>query len=196
MSNEPDVALAIFVGGRSRRMGVPKGRLRIRDGTMTILEALVERGRSAGLLPILVGEASPYTDLLHDIPRVEDEPAGAGPLAGLVGALRWARDAGCVHVVAVACDMPDVRSGVLGMLKEHPSTAAILAPRRDEHSPWEPMLARYRPERLIEETRRAIAEGCRSFQQLFSRFDVDLLEPTPAVRQALVDWDTPEDLPV
>ena len=82
------------------------------------------------------------------------------------------------------------------MLKEHPSTAAILAPRRDEHSPWEPMLARYRPERLIEETRRAIAEGCRSFQQLFSRFDVDLLEPTPAVRQALVDWDTPEDLPV
>lgn len=195
MSDQLDAVLAILVGGRSQRMGVPKGRLRIRDGTTTILEALVQRGRGAGLAPILVGEASPYADLVPDVPRVEDEPGGAGPVAGLLAALRWARTAGHAHVIAVACDMPDVETGVLRMLKEHPSTAAVLAPRRHERSPWEPMLARYLAEPLLEETERAIAEGCRSFQELFSRLDVEPLEATPALRQALVDWDTPEDLP-
>ena len=190
-----DVVLAIFVGGRSRRMGVPKGRLRVRDGTMTILEALATCGDGAGLTPILVGDASPYRDLLTALPRVHDDPEGTGPIGGLHSALKWAQANGGTHVVAVACDMPDVTADLLQMLREHPSRAPILASRVDENSPWEPMLARYRPAALLPTLRQAISEGCRSFQNLFSRTEVELLELTPAQRRSWVDWDAPGDLP-
>lgn len=189
-----DTQLAVFVGGESRRMGEPKGLLTVPDGSQTILERIVELGREAGLVPMLVGDATPYSDLLPELPRVQDDPLGYGPLGGLRAALAHAQEAGRRHVVAVACDMPHVMTEALLLLRDHPSEAVVLAPRRGPEAPWEPMLARYDAERLLPVLDEVISNGRRSFQELFSEVEVWPIELTPAIERSLADWDTPEDV--
>jgi len=186
--------LAIFVGGKSRRMGVHKGLLEAPGSGLPILERLVALGRSAALPVVLVGDAAPYDALAEGVPRIPDEPRGAGPLAGLHAALRHARSAHRTHVIAVACDMPFVSDEALKELVTHTSEAPVLAPRRSVEGPWEPMLARYDPAALVDVLDAALADGQRSFQRFFSSLEVEPLPVSPAVERALRDWDTPADI--
>ena len=186
--------LAIFVGGKSTRMGTPKGLLEAPGGSESIVEALVQKGRDAGLLPVLVGEATPYAGIESDVPRIDDEPPGAGPLAGLNAAVRHAIRHGHPSVVAVACDMPHIEVALLERLASHESEAAVVAPRLREDAPWEPMLARYQPGRLASVLDGEIAKGTRSFQRLFAALQVELFPLTPEVARALEDWDTRDDV--
>ena len=192
MGNPP--LLAIFVGGKSKRMGAPKGLLQAPGENASIVETLAERGRDAGLVPVLVGESAPYAAVARDLPRIDDEPRGAGPLGGLNAAVRHALAHGHPSVVALACDMPHVEVAVLERLASHPGHAAVVAPRRAEAAPWEPMLARYRPGPLRSVLDAEIAAGTRSFQRLFATVEVDLLPLTADVERALEDWDTPDDV--
>ena len=187
--------LAIFVGGQSRRMGTPKGLLRAPGGEEPIIEKLVRCSKAADLQPALVGEATPYDSLAPGVPRLADDPRGAGPLGGLHAALRHAVAEARSHVVAVACDMPHVSSEALVTLVEHPSEAMVLAPRRAEDAPWEPMLARYDAGRLVDVLDAAIRRGERSFQTLFASLHVEPLPLQPTLERALQDWDSPDDLP-
>ncbi|MBW1761591.1 MAG: molybdenum cofactor guanylyltransferase [Deltaproteobacteria bacterium] len=186
--------LAIFVGGKSRRMGEHKGLLPVPGGAEPILEALVRRGREAGFDPLLVGEATPYAHLAEGVTRIEDDPVGVGPLAGLQAALRHALSTGRSRVVTVACDMPYVTAEALQQLRDHRSEAAIVAPRRGPNAPWEPMLASYDAARLANTLAEAISQGQRSFQKLFASVEIEALPLTPAMDRALQDWDTPEDV--
>lgn len=186
--------LAIFVGGKSRRMGTHKGLLPTAGGSETIVEALVRLGREAGLDPALVGDARPYMKLVPEISRIDDDPPNGGPLGGLRAAAQHALAAGCSHLVAVACDMPYVTVEALRQASEHPSSAAVLAPRRAPDAPWEPMLARYDAARIADVLDETIIEQARSFQKLFETIEVDPLPLSPAVARALQDWDTPGDI--
>ena len=186
--------LAIFVGGKSRRMGEPKGRLPSPDSSEPILEGLVRRGREAGLEPVLVGDAAPYADLAVGVRRIDDDPPDAGPLAGLHAALSHALREGHSVVVVIACDMPYVTVDVLKGLLGHPSHAPIVAARRDPGAPWEPMLGRYHPSRLVAPLRAAISNGDRSFQRFFASVEVDMLPLHTEIERALRDWDTPDDI--
>lgn len=186
--------LAIFVGGKSLRMGSPKGLLEAGEGSQTIIERLVECAKAADLDPMLVGDADPYAGLVEEVPRLADDPRDFGPLGGLRAALLRARGTGASHVVAVGCDMPEVAIEALVLLRDHPTDAAVLAPRRRPDAPWEPLLARYHAPRVIPVLERVIAEGQRSFQRLFAEVAVWPLELTPAVERSLEDWDTPDDV--
>ena len=186
--------LAIFVGGKSRRRGEHKGLLPIPGGAEPIVEALVRRAREAGFDPLLVGDAAPYAHLAEDVMRIEDDPAGAGPLAGLQAALRHALSTGRSRVVTVACDMPYVTPEALQQVRDHRSEATVVAPRGGPGAPWEPMLARYDAARLTDALADAISQGQRSFQKLFASIEVEALPLTPAVERALRDWDTPDDV--
>ena len=194
MSTRP--LLAIFVGGKSRRMGSPKGLLQVPGSGQPIVEALCLEGRRVGFELALVGDATPYGSLAHGVPRLADDPPGAGPLGGLRAALRFADANAHSFVVATACDMPRVSSAALKQLAEPSSTAAVLAPRRDRNAPWEPMLARYEVARVLDTLDSALRDGLRSFQRLFERLDVQPLELTPEIELALADWDTPADVGV
>jgi len=187
--------LAVFVGGQSRRMGEPKGLLAVPSTGQPIVQVLVQLGIDAGLEPVLVGDAAPYAHLVTNVARLEDDPRGGGPLAGLRAAVGHALREGCAHVLCVACDMPFVSEEALAQLRDHASEAAVLAPRRGPRAPWEPMLARYHAPKLSSLLDREISRGTRSFQALFAEADVEPLPLTPAVQSALKDWDTPEDLP-
>jgi molybdopterin-guanine dinucleotide biosynthesis protein A len=190
----PPPLLAIFVGGKSRRMGEHKGLLPVPGGAEPIVEALVRRAREAGFDPLLVGDATPYAHLAEGVIRVEDDPPGAGPLAGLQAALRHALNTGRSRFVTVACDMPYVTPEALQQVRDHQSEAPVVAPRRGPDAPWEPMLARYDAARLADALAEAISQGQRSFQKLFASIEVEAPPLTPAINCALRDWDTPEDL--
>ena len=192
MSGRP--LLAVFVGGKSRRMGTHKGLLEDPRSGLPILEHLVSLARDAALPVVLVGDAAPYDALAEGVPRIPDEPRGAGPLAGLHAALRYARRARRTHVIAVACDMPFVSEEALNEIVSHRSEAAVLAPRRGDDGPWEPMLARYHAAALVDVLGAALAEGQRSFQQFFSSLEVEALPLSSAIDHALRDWDTPDDI--
>lgn len=186
--------LAIFVGGKSRRMGKDKGLLAIPGSPEPILEALIRRGREAGFDPLLVGDATPYARLAEGVLRLEDDPPGAGPLAGLQGAVRHALTTHRSRLVAIACDMPFVTVEALTEARDHPSRAVVVAPKRATDAPWEPMLARYDAARLAAPLAEAISRGERSFQGLFASIEVEELPLSEAVEQALEDWDRPGDL--
>jgi len=175
-------------------MGEHKGLLPIPGGAEPIVEALVRRAREAGFDPLLVGDATPYAHLAEDVMRIADDPAGAGPLAGLQAALRHALSTGRSRVVTVACDMPYVTPEALQQVRDHRSEATVVAPRGGPDAPWEPMLARYDAARLTDALADAISQGQRSFQKLFASIEVEALPLTPAVERALRDWDTPDDV--
>lgn len=181
--------LGIFVGGASRRMGGrPKGLLPAPgSSSLTLVESLVAAGRVAGLAPVLVGAAEPYAAVVPAVRRLADAPAGVGPLGGLHALVRTA---GTGDAIAVACDMPYVDAAILERLARHPSAAAVVAARRAEG--WEPLLARYRAPAVRPVLERALAEGVRSFQDLFERLEVEPLEIDADLGRALVDWDTPD----
>lgn len=191
----PDAPLlAILVGGRSRRMGRPKGLLPSPYGTGSILQSLVDAGVDAGYDVVLVGESAPYDRVAREVPRIDDDPPGYGPLAGLRAAQRHARRLDRSTFVLVACDMPYVRAETLRSLRSHPSDALVLAPRRSSEGPWEPMLGRYDSVALGPVLDDAIADGVRSFQVLFKRLPAEALPLTGDLRRALHDWDTPGDI--
>lgn len=187
--------VAIFVGGRSSRMGTDKGLLEAPGKEMSLLESLVAAADEAGLEVALVGDARPYASIAVGVPRVDDRPQGAGPLGGLAGAVELASRRGHARIIAVACDMPYVDADVLRMIADHPSDSAILAPRRGDDAPWEPMLARYEVARVASVLDDALRRGTRSFQAFFQDVRVQALPVTDAVRRALEDWDTPSDVP-
>jgi len=175
-------------------MGRHKGLLPIPGSSQPILEALVRRGRDAGFEPVLVGDAKPYAQLAEGVLRLDDDPPGAGPLAGLHAAVRYAVTTHRSRLVAVACDMPFVGSDALTYALHYQSEAIVVAPKRAADAPWEPMLARYDPHRLAAPLAKAISQGQRSFQTLFASVEVEALPLSEAVVRALEDWDRPEDL--
>jgi len=168
--------------------GEPKGLLKAPDTGETIIDKLARLGRELGMRPLMVGAASAYESI--DLDAITDAPTAEGPLAGLLALLAL----GDERVVAVACDMPHVSKGALERLLAHAPDAAVVAPRRDEDAPWEPLFARYDPVRVRPVVEAAAADGVRSFQALFRRLEVEALPIDPAIEAALGDWDTPDDV--
>ena len=191
--------LGVLVGGRSSRMGgQPKGLLLVPGSDESLVVHALRVGAEAGCAPRwLVGDLHAYDALAATQPafrgRLQDDPAGVGPLGGLRALLQAASASGLDQVIAVACDMPYVTPALLTALREHPSGAAVLAARRGPEAPWEPLLARYRPALLLPAVDAALAAGQRSFQRLLARVTVAEFE-APGLARALDDWDRPEDV--
>jgi molybdopterin-guanine dinucleotide biosynthesis protein A len=177
----------IFVGGKGTRMGgIAKGLLRTGEGT-----TIVERWRALleplGLRVVLVGAAGDYSGLGLEI--VADQPAGIGPLGGLLGLLRRADQA---RALAVACDMPFVSGELVGRLLTESEDAPILAPRRDGR--WEPLCARYDASRVLAPALALARTHEHSLQRLLR--DAGAVELTLEPREVaqLRDWDTLEEV--
>ena len=186
--------VAIFVGGRSSRMGHPKGRLLVPGTNKSIVEHLVQQSRIAGMSPLLVGENADYKDLAVDVRRLDDDPTEVGPIGGLNAALKFAGDD---HVITVACDMPFVDVAVLQevALYSMASASALAAFKRGPNAKWESMLALFDAKRCDSVVREQIDGGIRSFQRVFSALNAELRPTSPRIERALADWDTPDDLP-
>jgi len=190
-SDDCAIWLAIFVGGKSTRMGGrPKGLIPIDVAGTSIVAHQIDLATRLLLPVVLVGDADPYSLRFPELRVIADAPAGIGPLGGLSGLLR-ARGTG--SVIALACDMPHLTISLLARLLHEAPEAAVLA-SRDAAGRWDPLCARYDASAALPVLADALADGVRSFQGLFAR-----LAPTEFVlsaleRTQLVDWDTPTDL--
>lgn len=133
----------LLVGGRSRRMGRPKSLLR--SAGRTWLETVHEALASHAAQVCLLGDG-PVPAGMEGLPRLVDAPGYAGPLAGMVAAMRWQPEAPWIFA---ACDMPLLDPAAVSWLlaQRAPGAWAVL-PRRAGAKRAEPLCAWYDPRML------------------------------------------------
>jgi molybdopterin-guanine dinucleotide biosynthesis protein A len=183
--NGPTIA-GLFVGGRATRMGGrPKGLMCSPSGP-----TIVDRWRaildSLSVPAVLVGVHPGYAHL--GIPMIADDPAGIGPLGGLVALLRHS---GAGRALALASDMPFVSRTLVARLLTS-DDAPVRAFRRG--SRWEPLCASYDVPRVLPIAVARAAAGLHSLQGLLDEAGAVRVPLSEAEQEELADWDRPEDV--
>lgn len=179
----------VLIGGRSSRMGKPKHLLQDQQGltwlerTVALLRPLVD-----GLVLSGGGEVP---EGLHDLIRLPDIPTVAGPLAGILAALRRYPS---VSWLLVACDMPDIREEAVRWLlsRRRPGVWGVV-PRLREGGHVEPLLALYefRCASLFEELASA---GCLRLGAVAEDPRIETPLVPESLRSSWRNVNTPEDL--
>jgi molybdopterin-guanine dinucleotide biosynthesis protein A len=96
----------LLAGGLARRMGGGDKGLRLLAGK-PLLDHVVERARPQVDRLILNANGDPARFAAYGLPVVADEVEGfAGPLAGVLSAMTWARGAGADWVASFPTDAP------------------------------------------------------------------------------------------
>ena len=177
----------ILVGGGSTRMGEPKALLR--GGGLTFVERIMMAVLARIEQVVVLGD-SPLPPTLHGVTQLSDVPGLAGPLAGMLAAMRWAPE---TCWVMIACDLPLLRSEAVDWLLEQrgPDRRAVL-PRLSAQR-VEPLLAVYEPKsrELLE---KLVAAGLRSPHSLAGQPRVYSPTPPEALRRCWTNVNTPEEL--
>jgi molybdopterin-guanine dinucleotide biosynthesis protein A len=178
----------MLIGGKSRRMGVPK-HLLVQEGltwaerTVHLLGQLVQQ--------VIVAGAGVLPPSLLSLPRVADVEGLAGPLAGILAALRAYPE---VSWLVVACDQPDMHQEALQWLLacREPGVLAVM-PDVAGNGRVEPLLAYYdrsiRP--ILEEM---ATSGHLRMNRLQSLPGVKTPRPPLPLRTAWRNINTPVDL--
>ncbi|MGQ0720230.1 MAG: molybdenum cofactor guanylyltransferase [Candidatus Eiseniibacteriota bacterium] len=136
----------ILIGGASRRMGRPKHLLEL--GGHSFLERAVDALSPRAGEIVLLGSGE-VPEALSELRRLADAPGLAGPLAGILAAMRWRPDAAWI---IAACDQPLISAAAVDwLLGERRPEAWAVMPRGE--GGVEPLLAVYEPaaRELLEE---------------------------------------------
>jgi molybdopterin-guanine dinucleotide biosynthesis protein A len=157
----------ILAGGASSRFGAPKALAKV--GGRPIVERVRDALAAAAGEVVLVANAPELFAHLA-LPQRADAVPGAGPLGGVLTALRWARERGDEGVLCVACDMPFVPAELLRDLAERARAgdAALVVPGSRGRRGAEPLCAWYSV-RLLATVERAVADGERALYPLLDR---------------------------
>ena len=176
----------VLVGGAGTRIGHPKQLLPHRKGTF--LEAVV--AAIDAVLPhvvLLGGGAIPAA--CEQLPRLADAPGLAGPIAGMLAALRWAP--GHAWLFA-ACDLPMLSPDAVRWLvgQRRPGRWAVLP---DCGKGVEPLLALYEPQ--VRGPLQRLAGNPEAGPRLLERHPkVQVLAPPAELRTCWRNINTPADL--
>ncbi len=140
--NSQKVRACLLIGGRSSRMGQPKHLIRGATGqtwverTSDLLEPYVDE-------VVLSGKGNIPESLSH-LTRIADLPEVAGPLTGILAAMRWRPS--CAWLL-IACDMPNITKEALEwLLASRKSNSYGTVPRLAANGFVEPLLALYEPQ--------------------------------------------------
>ncbi len=126
----------ILAGGQSSRMGQEKARVQLAG--RTLIEWVSAALKTVCSQLLVVGGSAELADLAVAVP-VADAVGGAGPLDGLVAALRAAQH----DILVVACDMPFLQPVLLqGLISSAAPQADAVVPLKD--GLYEPLVAVYR----------------------------------------------------
>jgi len=140
--NTPLIRACLLIGGRSSRMGQPKHLIKGVTGqtwvehTVELLEPYVDE-------IVLSGKGDVPQSLSH-VMRIADLPEVAGPLTGILAAMRCQPD--CCWLL-LACDMPNITKDALEWLlaSRRPDSHGTV-PRLSADGFVEPLLALYEPQ--------------------------------------------------
>ena len=157
----------ILAGGKSSRMGTNKALLTI-DGK-TVIERIVNQ------LDQIVDEIIVVTNHFHDyeflqLPMVEDEWKGMGPLAGIQAGLNASST---VRNLVVACDMPfiSIELGKYLLTQLDQYQAAVPEISGQLH----PLFAAYRKD-ICEAVSKSLSENQLRMRQLLHTIHVKIIE--------------------
>jgi molybdopterin-guanine dinucleotide biosynthesis protein A len=175
------------VGGASTRMGRSKTLLRL-DG-VTFVERIVATLRARVTRVVLLGDG-PIAPALAQVTRVPDVPGLAGPLAGMLAAMRWERRACWIFV---ACDLPMLTADALDWLLTRRGPGRWVVMPKVAPDRVEPLLAVYEPEAL-ELLERLAQAGSRSPRSLADEPAVYTPAPPAPLRACWTNVNTPKEL--
>ena len=178
----------VLIGGRSSRMGTPKHL--IWDDGQTWLERTVDRLTPLVDQVVLSGRGQ-VPDNLGDLPRLADVPGVAGPMTGLLAAMRWQPDA---DWLLLGCDQPAFSEEAVSWLRDQtgPGIHAVL-PDLAGDGRLEPLLAWY-DSRIHPALEDLAGKGCLRLSSLAGWHGV--ISPTPPdhLRSCWRNINTPEEL--
>ena len=180
----------VFVGGAGRRMGGAAKGLLIAPGGDPIVVRTCGLLMQSGVPCVLVGEHAAYREVGAQlgVATLADQPAGIGPLGGLIALLRAARGD---SVLAIGGDMPYLTRELVAELCDAPAASAV-APRMDGR--WQPLFARFDATTALPVAVRRAALGQFALHGLLDELGTVELLMTEDSRAGLRDWDLPGDV--
>jgi len=179
----------ILIGGKSSRMGRPKHLLPDSSGatwlerTVALVQPLVDGVALSG--------AGEVPASLGGLPRLADIPAVAGPLTGILSAMRWQPE---VAWLLLACDMPGLSTEAVRWLLAQRSVGCWGGvPQIAGARAVEPLFARYEPQcgELFEQLR---LQGVRRIGRIAETQKVRVVPVPEHLRSGWQNVNTPEDL--
>jgi molybdopterin-guanine dinucleotide biosynthesis protein A len=178
----------VLTGGRSRRMGLDKALLQ-RDGDTQLARAVQVLQGELDKVFVSVREDQAGESQRARFPQIVDRYDGMGPVAGILSALEFDRNAAWL---VVACDLPNLDTATVRYLLDHRSGSnPVTAFRSSSDGMPEPLCAVYEPASLTA-IKAFVDEGLHCPRKMLIRSDTHLLEqPNP---HALDNVNTPEDL--
>lgn len=136
------IRACLLIGGQSSRMGHPKHLIKGTTG-QTWVEHTVELLTPLVSEVVLSGKGDVPVSLSH-LTRIADLPEVAGPLTGILAAMRWQSD--CCWLL-IACDMPNItKEAVEWLLDSRSPDSHGTVPRLAVGGFVEPLLALYEPQ--------------------------------------------------
>ena len=188
-----DCAGLLLAGGRGRRMGGGLKGMALLGGRPLLARAAARAGPQVARLAVNANApASEFAAL--GLPVLPDPVAGfAGPLAGVLAGMLWAREAGYGWVASFPCDAPFFPGTLVRDLAAEAGRADIVTAASGGRR--HPVFALWAAG-LADELRRALAgEGLRKVDRWTARYrtaDVDF--PVPPEGDPFFNINTPEDL--
>lgn len=157
--NPAPLTAIVLAGGRSRRMNREKSLLPV--GGKTLIETIVAQIRPC-FEHILISAANKGPFAFLNLPVVEDEAPGQGPLPAILTALRASPHAGNF---ILACDIPVIDIPFMQMILTRSRRFEIVVPRyRDGKT--EPLFAAY-DRSVIPAIEKQLAAGEQRISSLF-----------------------------
>ena len=131
---------AVIAGGQNTRYGALKalemvGGRRIIDRVTAAIKVVTPH------VVLITNDPQGYASV--DLPKRGDRVSGAGALAGIDAALRWAAEDDYAGIVAVACDMPFVSAPLLQRVVAGAASADVVIPESSNRRGVEPLCAYY-----------------------------------------------------
>jgi molybdopterin-guanine dinucleotide biosynthesis protein A len=180
------VYAGVLIGGASTRMGQSKSLLRWEGESF--LERVLTAVRDRVERVVLLGDG-PLPTAMNNYRRLPDVPGLAGPLAGMLAAMRWEP---AVCWVFAACDLPRLRSEAIDwLLGERCPDHWVVLPRVDPKR-VEPLLAVYEPQ-AVELLEELVARGCHSPRQLEYERRVHMPTPPIELHDCWTNVNTPDE---
>lgn len=164
----------MLAGGESRRFGTDKSRAEWRG--RTLVDHVADTLGSVTAEVVVVSARPDAGSAGHTV--LPERLPGEGPLAGIEAALEHAATRALAGVLVVACDMPTLSAGRLGLLLDAFSGQAPVAAARDTRPGFEPLCAVY-PTDCAGTATQLLAQGDRAAYLLFQAWPGHVVDIGP-----------------
>jgi molybdopterin-guanine dinucleotide biosynthesis protein A len=189
-----NIAGVILAGGRSTRMGTNKAL--VEAGGMTLLERVKLRARPqvTALVLNVNGDRTPY--MRFGLPMMADSIEDfAGPLAGILTGLEWARDnlPDIEWIASFPIDTPLIPTNLVKSLRDTISNTEADMACAVSNGQIHPVVGLW-PVKLAGELRRAVEKGARKVEDWSNEYKTAFTEWPGGAEDPFINVNTADDL--